>query len=190
MAASCDGISVVVKPGKAKTDTNSRFIIASQEIKTKVSPVLMRDARRIAQTHGKYFECILGSAIWFETVPEQYRGQMMQQAVVTNLDYGLLTMGTTNSICYSVLVYFPPDSRESWGTRVNDVWKRTCEWLFEAETLQSISLPEWFDETDDDLVEILQITKSRFPMWHAARLKFRANRGPLPPIAKVRALVQ
>lgn len=118
------------------------------------------------------------------------RTRIVPQSVVTNLNYGLFTMGNLSDIFYSVLIYHPPESRELWGSALHYIWTNHVKWMFEADHVNGLLFPDWFSNNDEYFVELKKIILSRFPTWHAVRSKVQSNNGPLPPIVKAQSLLQ
>ena len=99
IGVSADGIAEVNVPGDPK-----RVVLCATEVKTKVSPALIALADGIARKHGTYFGCTAGTDDWFDVIPRLYRGQLIHQALVFDLEYVLFAVGTVVSLKYSVLV--------------------------------------------------------------------------------------
>ena len=108
IAVSADGIAEVVVPEAGP----ERVVLCAVEVKTKIALALIALAVLIALKYGHYFKCTAGTKTWFEVVPRIYRGQVIHQAVVFDMDYVLFSVGTVQELKYSVLVHVPPAARQ------------------------------------------------------------------------------
>ena len=88
--------------------------IATLEIKTKIAEQLKRLAETVAHRHGHYFECCVGDSIWFQAVPREYRGQVIQQALVFGVSHAMFVVASVTRIFYSVLIRVSTSQRDMY----------------------------------------------------------------------------
>eukprot|EP00750_Incisomonas_marina_P023508 INCI5038.2.p3 GENE.INCI5038.2~~INCI5038.2.p3 ORF type:complete len:213 (-),score=19.31 INCI5038.2:833-1471(-) len=127
IAVSADGL-MLVHPPHALSEAPMPALL---EIKTKLSQPQIAKSKRTARTYGKYFSCTVGSPQWFHSVPAEYRGQLIHQALVFGLARVVLVMATVTGILYSVLVTVPSHVRRVYLSSLQP-YSVLCTWAHEA----------------------------------------------------------
>ena len=95
VGVSADGLMQLRPP-----DDHDMPVYAAVEIKTKISSALIAEARHVRSAYGAYFECTVGSEVWFKAVPWAYRGQLVHQALVLSLDKVVFVMATVYGLIF------------------------------------------------------------------------------------------
>ena len=109
---------------------------ATLEIKTKLAQQRINHAETIAAANGKYFECVAGDTTWFASVPWEYRGQVLHQATVFNVDHAVFVMAKTSGLIYSCLVKVLPDHRRRYLASLLR-YERLFKWAYDEDTAVS-----------------------------------------------------
>ncbi len=155
IGASPDGI-VMLKGSLLNTDEP---FWAGLEIKTKIGAEdedgginrpAMAVATSIAQRYAgqEFIKCTAGRGddTWFDVVPREYRGQLIQQAAVLNMDYVILVVATEMEILYKVLITVPDEVREIYLSALSRFSEGCIKPL-----LTSRDIPQDFDPEAWDL---------------------------------------
>ena len=109
IAVSADGVAKVRRP---RTED---YMTVTLEIKSKVKENTVARAERIRDGAGtNYWECKIPSEAWFRSVPAQYRGQLIHQALVFGFEAALFVVASVKGIIYSVLVHVPDGIRRQY----------------------------------------------------------------------------
>eukprot|EP00750_Incisomonas_marina_P023512 INCI5038.6.p1 GENE.INCI5038.6~~INCI5038.6.p1 ORF type:complete len:440 (-),score=39.65 INCI5038.6:22-1341(-) len=171
IAVSADGL-MLVHPPHALSEAPMPALL---EIKTKLSQPQIAKSKRTARTYGKYFSCTVGSPQWFHSVPAEYRGQLIHQALVFGLARVVLVMATVTGILYSVLVTVPSHVRRVYLSSLQP-YSVLCTWAHEAN-------PEVAPLIPPDLQEI---ALSHLPLWRA----LNSRKLPLYPMRTIKSAIQ
>jgi hypothetical protein len=173
IAASADGVVQVQPP------PGGDFVRASLEIKTKVSEATQATAVKVRKQIGSmYVECTAGNPLWFMTIPWAYRGQLIQQALVLNVDYVLFVMATVTGIVYVVLVKVPVETRTLYLESLKQ-YKRLVSWAHSSSG-DNIQVPTCFPR------EYRIAAETHLPLWKT----FMALPLPVPPVRVIKSGVQ
>jgi hypothetical protein len=195
LGVSADNIIVVVPPKQNKNDPEAR-ILATLEIKTKCSKKTLGAAENTKRTYfatEDYIFCKAGSPLWFATIPLDYRGQILHQACVFDLDHAVFCMASRTHIIYTVLILVSPDMRSKWRSALkrpqlfaNILWKnhsndydRIMPGAFEDS-----DCAKWTDQGH------MKVLDSWYPMWRAFHLQREAEGGLMRPCRSYRHLGQ
>jgi hypothetical protein len=77
--------------------------LAALEIKTKNADHLVTTALRLAAKHRTDYFTVRGAyRLFYEVVPNEYRGQLLHEAVVLRVNFVLFVMARTSGIIYRV----------------------------------------------------------------------------------------
>lgn len=112
---------------------------AVEIIKAKISSALAAEARNVRSAYGAYFECTVGSEVWFKAVPWAYRGQLVHQALVLSLDKVVLVMATVDGLIYSVVVDVPASCRDTYLTSLLR-YRSLLEWAYDDSPVRISSI--------------------------------------------------
>ena len=131
LGASADNVAVVERPGGHNSGgaQGARFVTVPVEIKTMCNEQRLAMA---AKSFGSCFSCTAGDATWWEVVPQEYRGQVIHQAVVFDCGFTLFCIGFVTNISHTVLVRVPHQLRECWGEAVTRIAGLYCNWAWNA----------------------------------------------------------
>ena len=92
-------------PSHQIPDEGTVVVLSSLEIKTKLAEDRVNTALSLITRHGKdYFTVRGGDPLFYEVVPNEYRGQLLHQAVVLRLNYVLFVLARTSGVLYRVRV--------------------------------------------------------------------------------------
>ena len=109
IAVSADGVARVQRPGAEEC------ITVTLEIQSTVNQNTVARAKRIREEFGtNYWECEVPSEVWFRSVPPEYRGQLVHQAMVFGFEAALFVVASVTGIAYSVLVHVPDGIRQQY----------------------------------------------------------------------------
>jgi hypothetical protein len=90
-------------------------VIATLEIKTKISEALALLAKQVRERWGFYFLCSCGDDAWFDAVPTRiYRCQVLHQALVLRSDYAAFVMAEVTGLIYTCVVHVPEVVRQDY----------------------------------------------------------------------------
>ena len=149
---------------------------ASVEIKTKVAENRIAAAECVRFRNGSYFVCTVGSALWYEAIPSEHRGQLLHQALVLNVKYVLFVLARSRSIIYVAVVKVTPQQLRLYHESL-DQYVHLLQWAHQG-TLPPTELPQ----------ELRQMAISHTPLWKAVKKKVNAN-GPMLPVLKFKSAI-
>jgi len=172
IAVSADGVATVQRPEKNRED----IMTVTVEIKTKIASGPLQSARNVRRRQGtNYFECTVGTQLWFDSVPAEYRGQVMHQAVVFGFEATLFVVASVTGIIYSTLVLVPESARDAY-LRSLLIYKDLVAWAHERPRQAPQYLPG----------EMRDLLHSHVPLWTA----LMTMQLPLRPMKVIKSGVQ
>lgn len=184
IAVSPDGVGKVILPGVA-VDDRSNSVICSFEFKTRSSPILIQKGNDIRSQFGHYFSCKVGDPIWWKAVPYVYRGQVIQQAVVLDLDYVVFIIASTTGLIYCCCVEVPEQVRQDYATALANY---DCLVSWAHESLEGDKLPivpaQYFSPSSRYLI------KTHLRTWRAMRKLIMVRRIPIEPVYIIKTYAQ
>lgn len=171
---------------------DKEMIIASVEIKTRFSRAKINAAKACAREFGgKRFRCTVSDDRWWRAVPQENRGQVIQQAAVLGLDWVLFVVATEKELIMECLVHVPTAARNAYMNALAK-WRHLMSWALDSlHTSGPPPVPprvidgeEVFSEED------AYILSTHIRLWRAIRKKITAAGRPLHPVYVVKAAVQ
>jgi len=108
-------------------------IIMFMEMKTRQSPTTIEQTRTAKDRHGTIVYCSYGSDTFEDCVFSENRKQLLHQAMVTGLAYGVyvsaILVDGESEICQLVIVRFSDEERDGHFYRVNRIGRRLLEMM-------------------------------------------------------------
>lgn len=154
---------------------------ACVEIKTRSSLNAINRAESAARLHGSLVHCVYGDATFNACVPSQNRQQVLHQAFVTGLDYGVFVTSKVQegegSLIQIVIVKITSQHKEPHSRALlQGVGRELLGWLVTPDTLArghlvTSDFPTWMKE------EQIEVLKSHFPLWCAQYKRIRGAGG-------------
>ncbi|KAL7456269.1 hypothetical protein ACHAWC_008134 [Mediolabrus comicus] len=192
IGASPDGIAIVNIPGVEGPQ------MVSVEIKTRVKETPIADAeearswaaegKHSVDDGGKFVVCDYDDEKFKKCVPYANRKQVVHQAAVTGLSWGVFITSKVEenegSIVQVVFVKMSQDVREEYMNTVLLLAKPLTGWLMNQAAidrgyLQGGDLPPWMTSS------AAKIMKSQFKMW-SAWWRHVTTDGPFAPVGKLK----
>ncbi|GBG16336.1 Hypothetical Protein FCC1311_118112, partial [Hondaea fermentalgiana] len=142
LGVSADGIIIIRPPNSL---SYAERVVAPLEIKTKVASRTLSESSHLGRKYGIYVHCIVGSPAWFDLVPKEHRGQLLHQASVFDVPFGVYCVGSTRKIMYVVLIQYPAHVRAKWLSAFEDVERRFLNWAYvDSSGSEAPSIPEYY----------------------------------------------
>ncbi len=167
IAVSPDAIILADLPHES--DENEKQVLFV-EMKTRQTGKTISGANEAVQNYGQLVFCKYDDDIFKGCVPASNRKQLLHQAMVTNLKYGLFVTAVAfdneSEVIQYVVVEFSHDLREDHYMLLKTVGEPLVGWLYDKELLSRGYLkkgdcPTWM--SDEDINDCI----SHFPMWSA-----------------------
>lgn len=171
LAVSADGIVRVRIP-----QTNN-LVWASAEFKTKLAPELVQKAEQCKSTHGSTIVCKVGDDTYWNAVPTEYRGQIIQQAAVLDLDWVVYACACKAQLRYFCFINVPIDVRKAYNESLTK-WSHLIDWAHDSIHIDGPppEPPQAFSDTDRVLIS------SRFRLWRAIQKRIKRDGSVLYPV--------
>jgi hypothetical protein len=171
LAVSADGIVQVRLP---EYDT---IVWASAEFKTKLAPNQVKKAEDVRSKYGSTFVCKVGDDRYWEAVPTEYRGQIIQQAAVLDLDWVVYACACKAQLRYVCFVNVPIEARKTYSESLTK-WSHLIDWAHKSidEDGPPPEPPQAFSPADRELLS------SRFRLWRAIQKRMKKDGHVLYPV--------
>lgn len=196
IAVSPDGIAWVKVPGDEHQDQEKQLAVV--EIKTRTKPKTIAKAEKardavMAQSvsgDGRVVVCEYNDKVFKTCVPSSNRKQVIHQALVTGLTWGVFITAKVEegqgSIVQIVFVHFSEDQKREYSRVLLRMAKPLASWIYNEDAilrgyLEEEDFPEWVTPTQRLIVA------SRFRMWSALwRYVYVHNNGPFMPMGMLK----
>lgn len=173
---------IAVSPdGVAEFCVDNTIHHACIEIKKRTDWAEVEDAEDAATDHGSTVHCKFGDDVFKECVPPNDRHQVLQQAIVTGLDYGIFVTskqdsGEEESIVQIVVVKILESDKRDVSEFMLRVGDELVGWIYEEAImtrgyLMDTDFPHWLASTSGEA----KLIKSQYRLWVAQYKKIRAD---------------
>jgi len=154
--------------------------IACVEIKTRTAPSTIERAEKAAEKHGTKVICEFNDEVFDNCVPQSNRIQVLHQALVTGLNYGVFVTSKVENkkgvVLQSVVVKITEEHKQEHSQRLLSVGRSLLGWIITSPTLDrgylvNEDFPDWVTEPQKKAIG------SNFKLWCAQyiRIKGRGN---------------
>ncbi|SPQ96822.1 unnamed protein product (mitochondrion) [Plasmodiophora brassicae] len=170
LAASPDGVALV------RLDATLDPFPAVVEIKTAVAASVVTEALSIREAFGEVVYVVVGDDKWFDVVPTEYRAQVIQQMIVTNLLSFVFVRACDGKSVYVVVGHMNADDAHAYLAELVDELKPVLQWAYSpASRPSSARVPSWVPS------DISAILSSHYRFWRMVYDHISAN-GPMKPV--------
>ena len=160
------------------------------EMKTRLAGSTISKSIDSWRKHGRLVYCNYGDECFNNVVPSSNRSQLIHQAMVTNLNYGVFVTsvadGEEAEMVQMVVIRFAGSDKQNHYHSTNEVGQLLFGWMYDEELLgqgflKVSDIPEWLTSNQ------VEIVSSQYPLWSAVFNKVR-NGGtngiykPLKPV--------
>jgi hypothetical protein len=165
LAASPDAIAIVKAPG-------GRTVVATVEVKTRVSPQRIAQAEEIARQYtDKPIVCVVGENNMSDVMDKDHATQVLIQMITLKVQWALYVVGqpgtasNTGRIIYIVFVYAPTEPLQQFMDEATAAFEPVLSRFYTNTTVDAVmeSLPDTILEKQRNLI------RSRWPFFTLCR---------------------
>jgi len=174
-SVSADGICTLSLQHSFDSKFNLKFVdeylVSGIEIKTKVSNILVDEFRQKSDRYNLGSDLLVvevGTDNWFDLVPTNNRGQVLQQMMVTGLHACVFSVASLTvrdgsvEIFYSILVVGTQDQIAAYETGLSNVTRDLLDVFVERS-----KSPDWNDIAIDTDETDLDKARSHYAFWRS-----------------------
>ena len=183
-----DGIAKFFVPSEEAFDeTEQEWRFGCVEIKTRVAPDTIQAAESAAQKFGRMVECHYGDEKFNGCVPTQNCRQVMHQAVITGLSYGIFVTAKvqdgTGSLVQIVVVCIENQQKAEHINLLKHIGMMLIGWAYDSTLLdqgylEEDDFPTWVPERQR------AVLASQYPLF-VAQYKIIKGDGDFQPVHPV-----
>jgi hypothetical protein len=165
LAASPDAIAIVKAPG-------GREVVATVEVKTRVSPQRIVQAEEIARKYNdKPIVCVVGENTMSDIMDKDHATQVLIQMITLKVHWALYIVGqpgtssSTGRIIYTVFVHAPTQPLQQFMDEATAAFEPVLSRFYTNTTVDAVmeSLPDTIPEKQHNLI------RSRWPFFTLCR---------------------
>ena len=180
IGVSPDGVAQIQLP------EDEQVVTACVEIKTRTTDNTILQAETVASEFGRTVHCSYGDTTFSKCIPTEHQTQILHQAVVTGLDYGVYVVSKVDDlegcIIQIIIVHMSQDVKDGYSKSIQKLGSALLEWLYNDEViirgyLLDNDFPEWLQD-----LSLRKIVKSRVKLWYAHFKKIQIRLGVWRPL--------